>query len=166
MCSPTRPWSRRSEPTSRCCAKILATTKRRLDAGDVTPTDTAQAEARLSRGLADLNAAEVALAISKETHPGHRRCALATGCGRYRRRLSPPTLVAATETAGHENPAVLGGGLRRRTLREPPSRSRESSLLPTVTAQASASRSRDSDPSLSTFATDQASILGQIKSDL
>src|SRR5258706_8885677 len=35
--------------------EIQATTKKRLDAGDVTPTDTAQAEARLSRGLADLN---------------------------------------------------------------------------------------------------------------
>src|SRR6516162_1316627 len=48
--------------------EIQATTKRRLDAGDVTPTDTAQAEARVSRGLADLNAAEVALAISKELY--------------------------------------------------------------------------------------------------
>src|SRR6476659_9496713 len=48
--------------------EIQATTKKRLDAGDVTPTDTAQAEARLSRGLADLNAAEVTLAISKATY--------------------------------------------------------------------------------------------------
>src|SRR6201998_3089741 len=48
--------------------EIQATTKRRLDAGDVTPTDTAQAESRLSRGLADLNAAEVALASSKELY--------------------------------------------------------------------------------------------------
>ncbi len=48
--------------------EIQTTTKRRLDAGDVTPTDTAQAEARLSRGLADLNAAEVVLAISKATY--------------------------------------------------------------------------------------------------
>ena len=48
--------------------EIQATTKRRLDAGDVTPTDTAQAESRVSRGLADLNAAEVALAISKEIY--------------------------------------------------------------------------------------------------
>ena len=61
--------------------EIQATTKRRLDAGDVTPTDTAQAEARLSRGLADLNAAEVGLAISKEIYkqvigdpPGAARC--------------------------------------------------------------------------------------------
>src|SRR5262249_59714828 len=44
--------------------ETLATTKTRLEGGDVTPTDVAQAEARLSRGLADLNAAEVGLAIS------------------------------------------------------------------------------------------------------
>src|ERR1700731_1274735 len=48
--------------------EIQGTTKKRLDAGDVTPTDTAQAEARGSRGLADLNAAEVGLAISKEIY--------------------------------------------------------------------------------------------------
>src|ERR1700749_3744686 len=48
--------------------EIQATTKRRLDAGDVTPTDTAQADSRVSRGLADLNAAQVALAISKENY--------------------------------------------------------------------------------------------------
>ena len=45
--------------------ETLATTKTRLEGGDVTPTDVAQAEARLSRGLADLNAAEVGLAISQ-----------------------------------------------------------------------------------------------------
>src|ERR1700693_5670760 len=39
-----------------------------LEAGAVTPTDTAQAEARLSRGLADLNAAEINLAISQATY--------------------------------------------------------------------------------------------------
>src|SRR5215213_447285 len=43
-------------------------TQKRLNAGDVTPTDTAQAEARLSRGLSDLNAAEVNLAISQATY--------------------------------------------------------------------------------------------------
>src|SRR5712675_2248608 len=45
--------------------ETLGTTRKRYDAGDVTPTDVAQAEARLSRGLADLNAAEVGLAISQ-----------------------------------------------------------------------------------------------------
>src|ERR1044071_3998040 len=48
--------------------ETLGITQKRLNAGDVTPTDTAQAEARLNRGLADLNAAEVALAISQATY--------------------------------------------------------------------------------------------------
>jgi outer membrane protein len=142
--------------------EIQATTKKRLDAGDVTPTDTAQAESRLSRGLADLNAAEVALAISKATYtqvvgePPAQLIAAATVD-----RLSPPTLAAATETASHEHPAVLGAGfdvdVAQTTIKVA-----ESSLLPTVAVQASASRSKDSDTSLSTFGTDQASILGQM----
>src|SRR5229473_7644844 len=45
--------------------ETLATTRKRLESGDVTPTDVAQAEARLSRGLADLNTAEVGLAVSQ-----------------------------------------------------------------------------------------------------
>src|SRR5258705_4949068 len=48
--------------------ETLGITQNRLNVGDVTPTDTAQAEARLSRGLADLNAAEVNLAISQATY--------------------------------------------------------------------------------------------------
>jgi outer membrane protein len=142
--------------------EIQATTKRRLDAGDVTPTDTAQADARLSRGLADLNAAEVALAISKATYAqviGETPSQLVPAATVD--RLSPTTLAAATETARHEHPAVLGASfdvdVASTTIKVA-----ESSLLPTVTAQASASRSRQSDTSLSTFGTDQASILGQM----
>src|SRR6202046_1134124 len=48
--------------------ETLAITQRRLKAGDVTPTDTSQAEARLSRGQSDLNAAEVNLAVSQATY--------------------------------------------------------------------------------------------------
>jgi outer membrane protein len=142
--------------------EIQATTKKRLDAGDVTPTDTAQAESRLSRGLADLNAAEVALAISKATYtqvigddPSHLVPAATVD------RLSPITLAAATETASHEHPAVMGAGydvdVAQTTIKVA-----ESSLLPQATVQASASRSMQSDSTLSTFGTDQASILGQI----
>src|SRR6201985_3568862 len=43
--------------------ETLAITQRRLNAGDVTPTDTAQAEARLSRGLGDLTRADVSLTV-------------------------------------------------------------------------------------------------------
>jgi outer membrane protein len=142
--------------------EILATTKRRLDAGDVTPTDTAQAEARLSRGLADLNAAEVALAISKATYtqvigeaPSQLMPAATVD------RLSPHALAAATEAAGHEHPAILGAGfdvdVAQTTIKVA-----ESSLLPTVSVQAGASRTMQSDSTLSTTGTDQASILGQI----
>jgi outer membrane protein len=142
--------------------EIQGTTKRRLDAGDVTPTDTAQAEARLSRGLADLNAADVALAISKATYTqviGEAPSQLTPAATVD--RLSPNALAAATEIAGHEHPAILGAGfdvdVAQTTIKVA-----ESSLLPTVAVQASASRSIQSDSTLGTFGTDQASILGQI----
>jgi outer membrane protein len=142
--------------------EIQATTKRRLDAGDVTPTDTAQAEARLNRGLADLNAAEVALAISRATYAqvigeAPTQLAAATPVD----RLSPLTLAASIETASHEHPAVLGAGydvdVAGTTIKVA-----ESSLLPTVSVQGNASRSVETDSSLTTTATDQASVIGQI----
>jgi outer membrane protein len=142
--------------------EILATTKRRLNAGDVTPTDTAQAEARLSRGLADLNAAEVALAISKEIYaqvigqpPSRLQAAMPVD------RLVPVTQVAAVDTSIHENPAVLGAGYDV-DVAQTSIKVAESALLPTVSVQGSASRTRDTDTSLTTTATDQASILGQV----
>ena len=142
--------------------EIQTTTKRRLDAGDVTPTDTAQAEARLSRGLADLNAAEVALAISKATYtevigqPPSQLVAASTVDG-----FSPNALMAAKEASSHEHPAILGAAfdvdVAQTTIKVA-----ESSLLPTVSVQASASRAVQTDQTLSTNATDQASVLGQL----
>jgi outer membrane protein len=142
--------------------EILGTTRKRLDAGDVTPTDVAQAEARLNRGLADLNAADVALAISKATYkqvigdaPSHLLPASPVD------RLSPNGLAESTEVAGKEHPAVVAAGfdvdVAQTTIKVA-----ESSLLPTVTAQANVSRSKESDSTLGTFGTDQASIIGQI----
>lgn len=142
--------------------EILATTKRRLDAGDVTPTDTAQAEARLSRGLADLNAAEVTLAISKELYAqviGEAPSQLTPATPVD--RLVPETQVAAVETARHEHPAVLGASYDVDTA-QTTIKVAESSLLPTASVQANASHSVQTDSSLTTSATDQASILGQI----
>ena len=74
--------------------ETLGTTRKRLDAGDVTPTDVAQAEARQSRGLADLNAAEVNFAISQAVYaqiigapPGDWQQPIrSTGCCRARAR--------------------------------------------------------------------------------
>jgi outer membrane protein len=142
--------------------EIQATTKRRLDAGDVTPTDTAQAEARVSRGLADLNAAEVALGISKElytqvigTAPSELAAASPVD------RLVPGTQMAAIDTANHEHPAILGAGYDT-DVAQTSIKLAESSLLPQVSVQASASRSVQTDSSLTTTSTDQASVLGQV----
>ncbi|MGN1287911.1 MAG: TolC family protein, partial [Bradyrhizobium sp.] len=88
-----------------------AITQRRLNAGDVTPTDTAQAEARLNRGLADLNAAEVSYAISQATYaqvvgspPSQLRPAETTD------RLLPRSREDAIALALREHPAVTAAG--------------------------------------------------------
>jgi outer membrane protein len=128
----------------------------------VTPTDTSQAEARLSRGLADLNAAEVNFAISQATYtqvignpPGQLRSADTVD------RFLPRSREDAMALAFKEHPAVMAAGfdvdVASTTIRVA-----ESSLLPTITLQGSASHSSDSDPSLSTFRTDQASVIGQV----
>jgi len=142
--------------------EIQATTKRRLDAGDVTPTDTAQADARVSRGLADLNAAEVAFAIARETYtqvigqPPSQLAAASTVDG-----LSPNGLEAAKQLASHEHPAILGAAydvdIAQTTIKVA-----ESSLLPTISVQASASRAVQTDQTLTTTTTDQASVIGQM----
>ena len=140
--------------------------QKRLNAGDVTPTDTAQAEARLSRGRADLNAAEVSLAISQATYtqvignpPSQLRPAETVD------RYLPRSRDDATGLAFKQHPAVLAAAfdvdVASTTIRVA-----ESSLLPTVTLQGSASRSRDADPTLGTFGTDQASVVGQINAPI
>src|ERR1700693_4156894 len=142
--------------------EIQATTKRRLDAGDVTPTDTAQADARLSRGLADLNAAEVALAISKATYTQvigeapSQLVAASTVDG-----FSPNALATAKEAARHEHPAVLGAAFDV-DVAQTTIKGAESSLLPTLSVQGSPSRSVQTDSTLTTSRTDQASVMSQL----
>jgi outer membrane protein len=146
--------------------ETLGIAQKRLNAGDVTPTDTAQAEARLNRGLADLNAAEVNLAISQATYT--------QVIGNPPSRLTPAETVDrylprsrddATAQAFKEHPAVLAASfdvdVASTTIRVA-----ESSLLPSVTLQGSASHSRDSDPTLSTFRTDQASVIAQMNAPI
>jgi outer membrane protein len=139
-----------------------AITQRRLNAGDVTPTDTAQSEARLNRGLADLNAAEVNLAISQATYaqvignsPSQLRAAEAID------RLLPRSREDAIAAAFREHPAVMAAGYDV-DVASTSIRVAESSLLPNVAVQGGVSRSRDTDQTLGTFATDQASVVGLI----
>ena len=140
----------------------LEIARKRLSSGDVTPTDTAQAEARLARGQADLNATEVNLAISQANY--------LQVIGTTPARLAPAEPIdpllprnrdEATTLAVTTNPAVLAAGydvdVATTTIR-----GAESSLYPTVTVQASASRASQSDSTLGTYGTDQASIVGQI----
>jgi outer membrane protein len=137
-------------------------TQKRLNAGDVTPTDTAQAEARLNRGLADLNAAEVALAISQATYaqvignpPAQLRPAETVD------RFGPRTRDDATGLAFREHPAVMAAGFDV-DVASTSIRVAESSLMPSITVQGSASHASETDPTLSTLRTDQASVIGQL----
>jgi outer membrane protein len=137
-------------------------TQKRLNAGDVTPTDTAQAEARLNRGLADLNAAEVALAISQATYaqvignpPAQLRPAETVD------RFGPRTRDDATGLAFREHPAVMAAGFDV-DVASTSIRVAESSLMPSITVQGSASHASETDPTISTLRTDQASVIGQL----
>jgi len=142
--------------------ELLGVTRKRLDTGDVTPTDAAQAEARLSRGLADLNAAEVALAVSRAVFLqviGERPVQLNPAATVD--RLSPSGLPESTEAAMREHPAVLAAAFDADVAQTTISVT-ESSLMPTVTVQGSVSRGVQTDTTLSTARTDQASVVGQI----
>src|SRR6266700_4762994 len=146
--------------------ETLGVTQKRLNAGDVTPTDTAQAEARLSRGRADLNAAEVNLAISQATYsqvignpPVQLRPAETVD------RYLPHSRDDATAMAFKEHPAVLAASFDV-DVASTTIRIAESSLLPTITLQGSASHASEADPTISTLRTDQASILGQMNAPL
>src|SRR3954463_15713998 len=93
--------------------ETLSVTQRRLNAGDVTPTDSAQAEARLNRGLSDLNAAEVALAVSQAIYaqvignaPSQLRAAEVVD------RYLPKSREDALTMAIRQHPAGLAAGLR------------------------------------------------------
>jgi outer membrane protein len=141
--------------------ETLATTRKRLEAGDVTPTDVAQAEARLSRGLADLNAAEVNLAISQAIF------AQVTGAppGRLSApetidALLPRTRDEAVAIARKTHPAILAA-MYDVDAAQLAIKIAESNLLPNVAVQGSISRSRDTDPTLSSQGLDQASVVGQ-----
>jgi len=142
--------------------ETLGVARKRLAAGDVTPTDTSQAEARLSRGLSDLNAAEVALAVSQATYaqvigvqPSRLTAAEPVD------RLLPRSRDEATGLAFKANPAVLAAGfdvdMANKSINVA-----ESSLYPTVTLQGSVSRSSETDTTLGTNRTDQAAVLGQV----
>ena len=141
--------------------ETLNTTRKRLDAGDVTPTDVAQAEARQSRGLADLNAVEVALSVSQALYAQ----VIGAPPGRLVHpppidRLLPRNRDDALAMARKEHPAILAA-MYDTDSAQLGTKIAESSLWPQVAVQAGISRSRNDDTTLGSNGTDNASILGQ-----
>ena len=142
--------------------ETLGITKKRLDAGDVTPTDTAQADARLSRGLADLNAAEVALETSRAVYAqviGNLPVNLTPA--QTVDRFVPRTRQEAVDTSQRENPAVTAAtydvDVATTTINVA-----ESSLMPQLDVQGNVNRSVQTDTTLGTTRTDSASVVGAL----
>jgi outer membrane protein len=141
--------------------ETLASTRKRLEAGDVTPTDVAQAEARSSRGTADLNAAEVNLAVSQATYaqvigspPGRLMPAEPVD------RLLPQRRDEAIVVSRREHPSIVSASFDVDAAQYAVNIA-ESGLYPTVGVQGNVSRSSETDTTLGTLRTDSASVLGQ-----
>lgn len=141
--------------------ETLSATRKRYDAGDVTPTDVAQAEARQSRGLADLNAAEVALAVAQANYAQ----VVGAAPGRLVQaepadRVLPPNRDQAMAIGRREHPTLVGAAhdvdVAQSTIKIA-----ESALYPTVTVQGAISRGVNDDTTLGTTRSDVASLLGQ-----
>jgi outer membrane protein len=139
--------------------ETLGTTKKRLEGGDVTPTDVAQSEARLSRGLADLNAVEVGLAISQALY--------AQVIGAPPGRLVPPASIdrllprsreEAIAVSRKEHPAILGA-MYDIDIAQLGTKIAESSLWPNLAVQGSVQRQWET-TTLTTKGSDIASLLG------
>jgi outer membrane protein len=138
--------------------ELLQTTTKRYDAGDVTPTDVAQAQARLNRGLSDLNSAEVALAASRATYAQvigapPRQLVPAEPID----RLLPGSREAAIALGVREHPTVTGA-MFDIDVAQLAIQIAQAALYPTVGAQASVSSARDEDPTVSVVSQNQASV--------
>ncbi len=141
--------------------ETLTSTRKRLDAGDVTPTDVAQAEARQSRALADLNAAEVALAVSRALYTQ----VIGSPPGRLIHpasidRLLPRRRDDAIAAARKEHPAIRAA-MYDTDVAVSGTKIAESSLWPEVSVLANVARSRNDDLTLGSNGTDNASIIAQ-----
>jgi outer membrane protein len=141
--------------------QILDSTRTRLDAGDVTPTDVYQAEARLNRGLADLNAAEVQLAIDQANY----RQVMGVPPGRLSPagpidRLLPHAREDAVAIGVREHPTVAGA-MYNFDAAEAAIKVAEGSLMPNLSLLGTASHSVETDVTLGTTRTDQASVTAQ-----
>jgi len=140
--------------------ETLDSTRKSLDAGNVTPTDVAQAEARLARGQSELNAAEVALAVDQAAYaqvtgapPGRLQAAEPAD------RWLPRGRDEALAISRKEHPTIVGASFDIDAA-EAAVKVAEGALAATVNVQASASRAEQTDTTFGTTRTDQASVIG------
>ena len=121
----------------------LRSTRDRFEVGEVTRTDVAQAESRVSEGIGNLRTAEGNLASSRATYqdiigkmPGQLVFPHALGF------TTPPTLESALGTAAAQHPAILSAKHGVETA-EYNIKELTGQLLPTLTVEATASRTYD-----------------------
>jgi outer membrane protein len=140
--------------------ETLEATRKALQAGNVTPTDVSQAEARLARGQSDLNTAEVALVIDQATYtqltgalPGRLSSAEAAD------RFLPRIREEAVAISRREHPTIVGASFDIDAA-EAAVKVAEGTLSATVNVQTTASRSEQTDTTFGTSRTDQAVVMG------
>ena len=142
--------------------QTLDTTRTRLRVGDVPPTDVAQAEARVARATADLNTAEVALAVAQATYAeviGARPGRLVNA--EPADRLVPRTREEALAIARRENPTIVGATYDLDAAQFQVSIA-ESGLYPTLGVQGNVQRQSETDTTLGTTSTNQASVMATL----
>jgi outer membrane protein len=140
--------------------ETLESTRKSLDAGNVTPTDVSQAEARLARGQSDLNAAEVALAIEQANYaqitggpPGRLVIAEPTD------RVLPRAREEALTISRREHPTIAGASFDIDAA-EAGVKVAESALSATLNVQGTASHSEQTDTTFGVSRTNQAAVMG------
>jgi outer membrane protein len=141
--------------------ETLETTRTRLTSGVATPTDVSQAEARLSRGLADLSQTEADLAIARDRF---LRIVGAPPAARLQPvanvdRLLPRNRETSRDAAGVDNPAVLAAVASVKAA-ESAIRVAQGQMLPQVSMQAQVGRDVGID--VSTLRTDAAQVIGRM----
>ena len=140
-------------------AEQLRATQDRFSVGEVTRTDVAQAEARLSAARSELNAADAQLLSSRAVY---RQI-----IGREPMQLAAPqaltsiphTLEQALTIGGQEHPAILSARFAEESAAFAV-RVAEGVLLPTLTLEGRLDRSME--PSSSITRTETAEILGRL----
>jgi len=140
----------------------LRQTRDRFDVGEVTRTDVAQSESRLSAGRSSVLNAEANFTTSRATY----RQVVGTDPGRLASampvdRFSPPTLGAAINLARSQHPSVQAAAYNVDQA-EAQVRVAEGSLYPSVNIVGSAQKSYGSNTSLQLLEQFSGSIAGQL----